>query len=349
MQVINARNVHDALPRALRLLDQEGIQRDSRNGPVIVIPEPVTVVYERPCERVLFWPQRDANPFFHLAEALWMLAGRNDVEVPARYAKHIASFSDDGETLHGAYGHRWRYHFGIDQLSYIAAQLKKDPNNRRCVLSMWDARTDLVRPDGKDLPCNTIATLQRNVDGALDLTMFQRSGDVIWGVMGANAVHMSLMQEYVALMIGCPVGFYHQVVSNFHAYVEVFNKLDSIRPDYANYDNPYADGLVSSTPLFHGSILAADKRIDQLLYDADHGLYRKPTLDEPFFNNAWALLAAHQAWRVETGDNRYLVPLDILSQWPQHNDWIAAATQWIQRRYERWKQRFVLAGDENQK
>ena len=143
MRVLQARNVHEALPLALRLLDQAGVERPSRNGPVLVIPEPVTVVYERPCERVIFHPERDCNPFFHIFESLHYLAGRNDVASLARYAKQMLEYSDDGVTLHGVYGHRWRKHFGFDQLTQIVAALKKNPDDRRCILQMWDARCDL--------------------------------------------------------------------------------------------------------------------------------------------------------------------------------------------------------------
>src|ERR1017187_3661662 len=107
MRILHVRNVHEALPRALALLEQEGVERPSRNGPVLLGPS-VTTVYERPCERVIFWPERDANPYFHLYEALWMLAGRDGIAGPARYAKQIREYSDDGVVLHGAYGDRWR-------------------------------------------------------------------------------------------------------------------------------------------------------------------------------------------------------------------------------------------------
>ena len=79
MHVIRARNVQEALVVGLQDLRRYGVERESRNGPVVVFPEPVTTVCERPEERVLFHCERDANPFFHLFEALWMLAGRNDL------------------------------------------------------------------------------------------------------------------------------------------------------------------------------------------------------------------------------------------------------------------------------
>src|SRR3974390_2807104 len=111
MRVIKVRNVHLALPKGLALLQEYGVVRDSRNGPVTVMEEPVTTTYIRPCERVLFWKERDANPFFHFFESLWMLAGRDDLAFLTKFVKRFEDFSDDGLTLHGAYGYRWLRYF----------------------------------------------------------------------------------------------------------------------------------------------------------------------------------------------------------------------------------------------
>ena len=89
MKVINARNVNDALAAGLRYLWAEGIPETSRNGPVLVAPTPVTTVYSHPTERVLLSPTRDANPFFHLMESLWMLAGKNDIALPVQFNKRF--------------------------------------------------------------------------------------------------------------------------------------------------------------------------------------------------------------------------------------------------------------------
>src|SRR5690348_17067041 len=104
MRVLEARNAHDALPKGIRLMRNHGVSRDSRNGQVLQAPWPVTTVYTKPCERVMFWPERDANPAFHLYESLWMLQGRNDLSPLLRYVRDFGRFSDDGETLYGAYG-----------------------------------------------------------------------------------------------------------------------------------------------------------------------------------------------------------------------------------------------------
>ena len=101
---------------------------------------------------VLFNSARDCNPWFHLYESLWMLAGRNDVASIAYYAKNMANYSDDGKTLNGAYGFRWRHMVargqpwkGVDQLDILVNHLKADPTSRRAVLQMWNVEDDLLK------------------------------------------------------------------------------------------------------------------------------------------------------------------------------------------------------------
>ena len=133
MEHIMARNVSDGLFLTKLSLLECGQQENTRNGLVLEFPTPFCVTYSHPTERVLFYPERDANPFFHLMESLWMLAGRNDVEWISKYNKRISQYSDDGKTFHGAYGHRWRNHFKggpkefKDQLDQVMIRLHKFP------------------------------------------------------------------------------------------------------------------------------------------------------------------------------------------------------------------------------
>jgi thymidylate synthase len=54
----------------------------------------------------------------------------------------------------------------------------------------------------------------------LDLTVLCRSNDVVWGAYGANAVHFSVLQEYLAGRIGVDVGVMYQFSNNYHGYVD---------------------------------------------------------------------------------------------------------------------------------
>ena len=73
MHVIMVSGVNAAYAQGLRYICEHGELQNSRAGEVLVAPTPVTIVYERPQERVLFDPLRDANPVFHLMESISQL------------------------------------------------------------------------------------------------------------------------------------------------------------------------------------------------------------------------------------------------------------------------------------
>ena len=136
MTILKARNVNGLLMPALRLIQAEGQPVSSRAGPVLTVPWPVMSVYERPRERVLLHPLRHCNPFFHFFEAMWMLAGRNDVEYLEQFVPRMATFAEDNGLLHGAYGYRWRKHYGgmgTDQLKELRRLQKENERLSRAV------------------------------------------------------------------------------------------------------------------------------------------------------------------------------------------------------------------------
>jgi len=333
MMVFNTRNVQRIFPFAVQQLLSTGVRRQSRNGPVLVFPRPVSTVYARPVERVLFHPERNANPFFHLAEALWMLAGRNDVEFITKYVDRMRSYSDDGQTFHGAYGHRWRKHFGQDQLNGIIEALQKDPDDRRQVLTMWDPEVDLGR-SGRDVPCNTQAYFQVGCDGRLNMLVTNRSNDIIWGAYGANAVHFSILHEYMARCIGVGQGTYTQVSMNFHAYVDVLDKVKEVKNPY---HDPYADTTgagyhqdpVRPFPLVSTSRAVWEADLQRYMGDGP-----KSTLDyqDPFFR----LIAAPMAAAYSAHKNKDPeMALGFVRSMPPDNDWRLACLQWLERRYNK--------------
>jgi len=229
MKTLTCRNVNDGFVEALWWIKVAGKEESTRNGKVLSYHAPVIVEFTHPRERVHFCPVRDANPFFHCMEAMWMLAGHNDVDWPAHFASNIANYSDNGKTLHGAYGHRWFKMFG-DQVHILIDHLKHFPNTRRAVLQMWGADQDLQRVESsKDVPCNTHIYFRPH-DGMLDMTVCNRSNDLVWGLFGANAVHMSVLHEYVAAFSGYRVGSYFQMTNNLHVYEQHFDLVKNPPP-----------------------------------------------------------------------------------------------------------------------
>lgn len=337
MKVLSVRNVHEALPLAIYELMLHGAYSNSRNGPVLRYPTPVSTVYAHPLENVLFHPERDANPFFHLYESLWMLAGRNDVTPLLRYAKNMANYSDDNITLNGAYGYRWRTHFGRDQLAGIVEALTRNPFDRRCVLQMWDATADLGS-HSKDVPCNLTATVQLCPRAKLDLTVFCRSNDIIWGCYGANAVHFSMLLEYLATKLNLEVGTYTQISTNWHAYLSVLSsELKELGKrtveDHISMVNPYVDS-VQSRLVYHipmaGHLVDAD--LHELLMHADNGFRMPPVGSSRWFKMIYAVLRAHFVYKETKSVDTALKQLDFVDPLLSSADWVVAARQWLSRR-----------------
>jgi thymidylate synthase len=338
MKVIHARNVNEALLLGLLALKEEGVDRDSRNGPVTLFPGPVTTLYTKPQERVVFYPERDANPFFHFMESLWMLAGRRDVFWVSQFAANITNYTDDGVNFHGAYGYRWRNHFletnpgdqqygpgVIDQLGTIANLLRNNPDDRRVVLQMWDTQADLGL-EGKDFPCNLMATFRINPYGKLDMTVFNRSNDMIWGAYGANAVHFSVLQEVMAAWIGVPIGHYWQVSTNFHGYHATLEKHKELLRLSAGFDD-YTLGYVEPSPIVNTAI---DIWFQDLQMFMDEG----PVMgfQDPFFKKtASPMWNAWFAWKDKDNPNRVEKAIG-LAKTIQASDWRKACVEWLERR-----------------
>src|SRR3990167_5345791 len=271
MKVINARNVHEALPLAMKLLHSEGSEQNSRNGKVLSMG-PVATVYHVPEERVILHPWRDANPFFHFYESLWMLAGRNDVRPLTRYVKRMASFRDDGATF---------------QIS----------------------------------------------GGRLEMVVFCRSNDIIWGCYGANAVHFSMLMEYVARNVGVPMGTYTQVSVNWHAYRETFDPIiaDALAEVNQENENPYSSIVLF--PLMSTDRESWDK--DVRAFVTVDGRAPRGTFADPFFHDvALPIVHAHDIYK-DNDEDRFLAAIETLDHC-KAADWREACIQWILRKQEKY-------------
>jgi len=315
---ISGSNVPDTLHETMMRMKVAATPAESRNGPMEVIEQPVIITIEDPTERVLFDPVRDANPFFHLAEAVWMLGGGQGLEFVSNYNSGMARYSDDGAILHGAYGHRWRKHFYRDQILETMDLLDEDPNTRRAYIAMFDAEVD--HGDKLDIPCNVGIAL-RVVKGALDMTVFNRSNDVIWGALGANAVHMTVLQEVMAHGIGRPVGRYRVVTNCLHGYTEA-SQYSALRNSTGAVDYYRHQGVRPTALLMSGEtsydLLEACKRAVAFPWEAS---YRVRWLDK-----VW--VPARDAYQARKEGKPYAKQLEQI----QAADWRIACQEWCARR-----------------
>jgi thymidylate synthase len=318
---LTVNNANDLFAEGLWKIKIHGREENSRNGPVLRIPEPVLTRVKNPMERVLFFGERDANPIFHLLEAIWMLAGRRDVAFPQLFNSKIGQYSDDGEVFNAAYGYRLRHHFGQDQLCGVIEKLKKDPETRQAVLQLWDA-ADLNK-NTLDRACNTQLVLDI-VDGKLNMTTFNRSNDFWYGAAGANIVHFTIIMEFIANAVGVGMGEYRSFTTNLHLYTELYDagKHLVIPPDPDMYD--MYRGVVK--PLS----LAVSEDYGKFLDDCENFCldpFGHPHYYHSFFQDvAYPMAMVSKVRKEKTGDGVKWAEMIYAS------DWKLATLGWIKRR-----------------
>ncbi len=149
--------------------------------PVLAAPRGMQI-HEQLCVRlvltdvrnsVITWPARKLNYQFMVAEGLWMMLGRDDVDMIGHYCNDISKFSDDGQKFFGAYGPPLR-----NQLPYVIRKLRSDSDSRQAVVTLWRPNP----PDTKDVPC-TVAIQFMVRDGKLHGIFTMRSSDAWLGYL----------------------------------------------------------------------------------------------------------------------------------------------------------------------
>lgn len=352
---MRVRNVNHALDKAVGMasLAHEAPfwrQKTSRGMETIEHAGVFLTEYTSPCERVLFSAARDANPFFHFFESLWILDGRDDVAFLSIFNSEMSRFSDDGRKFHAPYGYRLRSHFtsplwdghghgdAVDQLMETICLLRAEPDTRRAVMCIWDPGLDLNQ-SSRDIPCNDMIFLKVN-DGRLDMTVLCRSNDVILGAYGANAVQFSMLLEFIARSIEFPAGMLTQVSDSYHFYK----------------DSPVWKRLKDADK---GGILVCPYEMEQVepypLIDTDYTPWQDWLLQLRVFMNGGCVLTEAQnnfdrffwevaapmwtAWfkykdikGVNDKNTRIDMAVTHLRQQCEAKDWQKAGIEWMERR-----------------
>lgn len=127
---------------------------------------------------------------------------------------------EDG-TIGKAYGYQVREHRQIDRL---IDGLKKDPQGRRHMISLWDWNDlqDMALP-----PCAFQTIWDVSPDGRLNVQLVQRSGDVGLGVP-FNMTQYSILLHMVAHVVGLEVGSLWHTITNAHIYEDHMEPLSRI-------------------------------------------------------------------------------------------------------------------------
>jgi thymidylate synthase len=152
-------------------------------------------------------------------ELLWFLRGETNVAYLKQHGVGIWDEWADAEgELGPIYGRQWRAWAtadgkSIDQLAWVLAEIKRNPDSRRLVVSAWNVG-ELARMALQ--PCHALFQFYV-AHGRLSCQLYQRSADIFLGVP-FNIASYALLTHMVAQECGLGVGDFVHTLGDVHLY-----------------------------------------------------------------------------------------------------------------------------------
>lgn len=114
-----------------------------------------------------------------------------------------------------------------EQLDFIIEELKKNPNTRQAIISIYDRHQDMSNIGGKSrIPCSMYYQLLRRVKNGkevLDIIYTMRSCDIYAHFIYDIFVTMKL-QEFISGSLGIIPGTFTHFIGSLHAYKRDYGK-----------------------------------------------------------------------------------------------------------------------------
>lgn len=290
-QIINnaltTENFSKDYPILNKFLYENADFEESRNGGTKEVLDFKTTL-TNPYKRLVGNNERDINVFFLLAEAMWIVRGRKDVEFLEIFNTRMKDYSDDGVSFHAPYGFRLR-HYGVssfdtvkategnqrhgvgqlntghDQLIDALKELKANPQTRQVVMAIWNPDLDLAKKT-KDIPCNDLIMLKIR-KGELVTTIANRSNDLHWG-LPTNIFQFSFLGEVIASILDISLGSQTHNSQSLHFYLD--NPIaDKMYENLQLSNGEYVDLYDISKPMFM-DIAFAEKTVEKRLREVDY-------------------------------------------------------------------------------
>ncbi|MBS1477108.1 MAG: thymidylate synthase [Acholeplasmatales bacterium] len=152
------------------------------------------------------------------------------IEEFAAKIKESDEFAQKYGNLGPVYGKQWRDFNGVDQLSNLIEQIKKNPNSRRLIISAWNpAEVDQMALP----PCHSFMQFYV-ADGKLSCQLYQRSADVFLGVP-FNIASYALFTMMIAQVCDLEPGDFVHTLGDAHIYLNHLEQINkqikrSLRP-----------------------------------------------------------------------------------------------------------------------
>ncbi|HME87820.1 MAG TPA: thymidylate synthase [Chthoniobacterales bacterium] len=152
-------------------------------------------------------------------ELLWFLRGDTNIKYLNEYGVTIWNeWADEKGDLGRVYGAQWRDWRGangvrVDQIDSVIAQIRKNPDSRRLIVSAWNPAEieKMALP-----PCHVLFQFYVQ-DSELSCQLYQRSADLFLGVP-FNIASYSLLTIMVAQVVDLTPGDFVHTFGDLHLY-----------------------------------------------------------------------------------------------------------------------------------
>lgn len=150
-------------------------------------------------------------------EWLWYLSENPSAEEISKSAPIWRQHMDSTGNVNSNYGYQWSRG---NQIEYVVQELKRNPLSRRALLSIYDAKENIMY--SKDTPCtlNIGFTIANN---RLNMNVMMRSNDLWYGFCN-DQYCFSKLQQLIANRLSIEVGWYYHFSNNLHLYSNKLNK-----------------------------------------------------------------------------------------------------------------------------
>ena len=165
-----------------------------------------------PCDKEVKTVERKFNLKYAEYEWEWYKSGNRDAKDISEIAKIWKQMMIPGTTeVNSNYGYFWNQN---DQLTRVVEDLKTNKETRRAIVVHYDPN-ELDRYK-YDTPCNVALNFYVR-DNKLELTVFARSIDLVYGFCNDQYTFAKLMEE-VSERTAYAVGSMHWHITNLHIY-----------------------------------------------------------------------------------------------------------------------------------
>ena len=170
---------------------------------------------DNPSDKLITNAERNWSQKYAAAEWAWYLSGDPRIsELGELYGKVPPIWermADSNGEVNSNYGYQWQRH---DQLDYVVAKLRDNPDTRHAAISIYDAKE--WPSYKKDTPC-TYAVQFTIINNKLCMSVYMRSNDIWYGFCNDQYQFASL-QEMIADRLSIKTGWYYHHAHNMHLY-----------------------------------------------------------------------------------------------------------------------------------